>query len=149
MTCRSPILSMFLGLAILPTTGCALFGDPLLGSWDLVESDQYDPLTTTTTEGDLTTSVTVSSTLTFEDLEDGDILGTWTEAFATTTSGPSGTETTEEGEKADVTAKRESKGEYELDIDGVGDWLCTLSDSELDCEDDDLSRVLYDRNAGK
>jgi hypothetical protein len=149
MTRSHFVPSISLGLALLSTSGCALFGDPLLGSWDLVESDHYNPLTTTTTEGDLTTSVTVTSTLTFEELEDGDILGKWTETFTTTTSGPSGTETTDEGQKADATATRESKGEYELDIDGTGDWLCELSGSELDCEDDDLANVIYERHTGK
>lgn len=138
-----------LGAILLTAHGCAMFGDPLLGSWELVESDHHDPLTTTTTEGDTTTSVTVSSTLTFEELESGDILGTWTETFTTTIVSPSGTETSDVSDRGEVVGERASKGEYELDIDGVGDWLCTLSGSELDCEDDDLATLVYERNAGK
>ena len=141
--------ALLVGATLFISPGCAMFGDPLLGSWELVESDHYDPLTTTSTEGDITTSIAVSSTLTFEELESGDILGTWTETITTTTVGPSGTETSEVSDKAEVVGERESKGEYELDIDGVGDWLCTLSGSELDCEDDDLASIVYERNSGK
>jgi len=144
--CTSALL---LGAALLSTPGCALFGDPLLGSWNLVESDHHDPLTTTTTEGDVTTSVTVSSTLDFDELDGGDILGKWSETFTTTVVSPAGTEESDATEKADAVGVRESKGEYELDIDGVGDWVCTLSGSELDCEDDDLAQLIYERDAGK
>ena len=138
-----------LGVVLAAAPGCALFGDPLLGSWELVESDHYDPLTTTSTEGDTTTSVTVSGTLDFEEMKDGELVGQWSETFTTTLSSPAGTETSEESEAAEAVGDRESKGEYALDIDGVGDWLCTLSGSELDCEDDDLAQVIYEREASR
>ena len=55
----SPSRILALTMVFLP--GCALFGDPLLGTWELVEFDEYGPLTSTTVNGEATTTTTLRS----------------------------------------------------------------------------------------
>ena len=132
-------------LVALTSSGCALFGDPLLGTWELVESDLDAPLTSTTTEDDISTTLSITGTLVFDTLEDGDLLGTYSRTVTTTQIGPEVNDTTSETEKSEAEATEQSKGEYEVEVDGYDDWICIIESSQLDCEDDDLNSLLFDR----
>jgi len=136
----------FVAIAIaLTTPGCALFGDPLLGTWNLIEDDLYGPLTHTSTEEQTSTTTTLSGTLVFDVLEEGDLLGRYTQTTTVTVLGPEVNDTTSEDAEAEAEAGRESRGEYEVEVDGFDDWICIIAGSELDCEDDELNQVLFER----
>ncbi len=134
-------------LLALPMSGCALFGDPLLGKWELLESDLHGPLTTTSVEDQATTTTTLSGEMVLEDLEDGVIFGTYTEAIKVRVVSPEGNSTERSEETVEVEAREESGDEYALDVDTVGDWLCFIHSSDLECEDDDGNDILFERIA--
>lgn len=135
-----------LPLAFLWAPGCALFGDPLLGTWELLEADAYGPLTTTTTDDNsVSTTTSLAGVMVLDTLEDGDILGSYTETTTVTLVGPEVNDTTTDSEELEAEAFQEGGGEYTLDIDGFGDWLCQIQSATLDCEDDDGEGVVFER----
>lgn len=129
----------------LGASGCALFGDPLLGTWELAQHDLHDPLTTTEVDGDRTTTTALSGELVVDTLDGSSLLGLYTERTRVTVVGPEGEDLTRSKEEGEVDAREEARGEYELDVDGFDDWLCVLEGTELDCEDDDANAIRFDR----
>jgi len=140
-----PTRRHFALLFVLTTPGCALFGDPLLGTWKLEQSDVYDPLTTTEVEGEVTTTTTISGEMVLDTLEGNSILGTYTQTTKVRVVGPEGNDSSRSAEEGEVDASDEGGGEYELDVDGFDDWLCIIEGTELQCEDDDLNDIIFSR----
>ncbi|HCH64547.1 MAG: hypothetical protein CL927_02930 [Deltaproteobacteria bacterium] len=134
-----------LALSFVLLPGCALFGDPLLGTWKLVEFDEYGPLTNATADGETTTTTTLSGEMVLDTVDGSLLTGTYTETIQTDIVGPAENSSAQARDRTDAEARDESRDEYELDIDGMGDWICMLSGSELDCEDDDFNNVLFER----
>ena len=80
------------------------------------------------------------------DTVDGSLLtGIYTETTQIDLTSPTETSSDQSGEETDAEAREESRDEYDLDIDGVGDWLCVLNSTELDCEDDDFNNIVFER----
>ena len=134
---------LILPLMLLP--GCALFGDPLLGTWELVAFDEYGPLTGSTADGETTTTTTLSGELTLDTMDGSLIAGAYIETIQVDIVGPTDNSSDQSRERTDAEARGESRDEYDLDIDGVGDWICLLSGSELDCEDDEFNNIVFER----
>jgi hypothetical protein len=135
----------FLALSFVLLPGCALFGDPLLGKWKLVEFDEYGPLTSTSVEEQTTTTTTLSGLMVLDTVDGSLLTGTYTETVQVDIVSPTENSSDQSKDKTDAEAREESKGEYDLDIDGMGDWICVLGGSDLDCEDDDFNNVLFER----
>lgn len=139
----SPSRILAVTMVFLP--GCALFGDPLLGTWELVEFDEYGPLTSTTVDGEATTTTTLSGELVLDTVDGSLLTGIYTETTQLDLTSPTETSSDQSSEETDAEAREESRDEYDLDIDGVGDWLCVLNSTELDCEDDDFNNIVFER----
>ena len=129
--------------------GCALFGDPLLGTWKLSELEEYGPLTTIDTEGETTTTTTLSGVLVLDELDGSRMTGIHTETIQVEVTSPTGTSSDTTEDELEAEARDEGGNEYALDIDGLGDWMCVLRGTELDCEDDDFHSAIFERQAEK
>ena len=140
MTRTTALLLIFL-------PGCALFGDPIIGTWELTELEEHGPLTSTSVEDEVTTTTTLAGKMVLDTMDGSLITGTYTESIQIDVVGPgqNSSDTTQERNEAE--ARESTRNEYELDIDGLGDWICILDGTELDCEDDDGNMVLFERVA--
>lgn len=122
-----------------------MFGDPLIGSWALERWDAYGPLSNRVVEGADTTTTSAEGGLDFADVEGSEVVGTWWFTVEVVTSGPSGSGTETEESEEDAAGREADKGEYDVDVDGVGDWLCEILGSSLVCDDGDDGEVHFRR----
>ncbi len=132
-------------LCFLP--GCALFGDPIIGTWSLVELEEHGPLTSTSVEEEVTTTTTLSGSMVLDTVDGSWITGTYTASTRIDVVGPTQDSSDTTRARSDAEARETARDEYDLDIDGLGDWACVLGGTELDCEDDDGNVALFERVA--
>lgn len=126
--------------------GCSIFGDPILGVWEVETWDAYDPLrqSAATDEGAIT-GFSREFELDLNEVDGGEILGTFSYTYVYTYSGPGGAQSDRSNEKFEATAIDEGKSTYEIDVDSFGDWACELTGEELQCEDDDGGELIFER----
>jgi hypothetical protein len=134
-------------LLLLLLPGCALFGDPIIGTWSLVEVEEYGPLTSTSVEDQVTTTTTLAGKMVLDTIDGSTITGTYTESIQVDVVGPTQNSSDTTRTREDAEARDSARDEYDVDIDGFGDWICLLDGTELDCEDDDGNEVLFERVA--
>jgi len=133
------------GLFLLIPSGCSVFGEPLMGIWELVDADFI--IEDTQTVDGCTVSSNFFAELTIDDKDDDDFEGEL-EIIVRVDSSGSCAENYDDSDKEtyDIEADKEDKDEYALEADNYYDYECEIDeDGELICEDDEGDDWIFEK----
>lgn len=148
MSQREYLIPALASLTATFSTGCALFTDPIVGSWEMTEINGEDPSYTYTYGPECYLDIERSMEFDVEE-KDGKLVGDGEMDFGY--SGPCYGKSYSGSYSFDfeVDGKQTDKGEYEITFETEeGDDLdleCTLDDDVLECEDDEGNDMVFER----